>query len=1004
MNSNSIHIEATFEEAIVTHLVENGWVQGDSSAFSTDLAMDKKAVLDFIQSSQSKEWLKLLSYYKDDTESKFFQRLFKELDLRGMLDVVRHGITDSGIKFKLAYFKPDSKLNPETLEQYKQNKLYVTRQVYFSSKNRKSIDLLLALNGLPLATIELKNHFTGQTVNEAIEQYKTSRDPKELLFQFKKRALVHFTIDPDEVHLTTKLDSTNTRFLPFNKGFNNGAGNPPAKDYGSYRTSYFYEDILQTDSWLEIIGRFLHLQKKGYKVDGREYFKEEMLFPRYHQIDVVRKLTADAKATGAGKNYLIQHSAGSGKSNSIAWLAYRLSSLYNADDKKVFDSIIVITDRNVLDQQLQNTIYQFEHKQGVVLPVEDNAEQLANAIKSGVNIIITTLQKFPFALNHLSEIPERNYAVIIDEAHSSQGGEASRKMTEALAGKNLSPEDEEKVETEIENAVPDEEDTIREVIRKRGPQKNISIFAFTATPKAKTLEVFGTTDAEGKPKPFHLYSMKQAIEEGFILDVLKNYTTYTQYFKLSKTIEDDPELNKRKASKAIGRFLSLHPTNLSQKTEVMVEHFRQITMKKIGGKAKAMVVTSSRKHALRYYLEFKDYIKEKGYDREPNKIRALVAFSGSVVDDFYPEGVTEAQLNGFGERELPDKFGTDEYQVLLVADKYQTGFDQPLLHTMYVDKKLSGVKAVQTLSRLNRTHLGKEDTFILDFANDRETIIASFQPYYELTTMNEKTDPNHLYDLKGKLDVANVYYQSEIDAFAKVFYKTGNASVKDQGKMYAYIDPAVDRFKQLVEEPQDEFKKGMTAYVRLYSFLSQIMPFQDVELEKLYSYGRFLLNKLPKSDYTERLKLDNEVALEYYRLQKIGEGDLVLQVQGEHGLDPTTEAGISKPKDEKDKLSNIINILNDKYGTEFTDADRLYFEQLEQALYENEDLKTRAQNNPIENFKYAFEEVFIQTLIDRMDANQEIFDKIMENNDFKTDVKNWLTKKIFNRFNDNTNS
>jgi type I restriction enzyme R subunit len=433
----------------------------------------------------------------------------------------------------------------------------------------------------------------------------------------------------------------------------------------------------------------------------------------------------------------------------------------------------------------------------------------------------------------------------------------------------------------------------------------------------------------------------------------------------------------------------------------MIEHFRQITMKKIGGKAKAMVVTGSRKHALRYFIEFKDYIKEKGYDQGQNKIRALVAFSGSLVDDFYPEGITESKLNGFGEKELPDKFSTPEYQILLVADKYQTGFDQPLLHTMYVDKKLSGVKAVQTLSRLNRTYPGKEDTFILDFINDRETIIESFQPYYELTTMNETTDPNHLYDLKGKTDVANVYYQSEVDGFAKVFYKQGNASFKDQGKLYAFIDPAVHRFEAIdKEETQDEFKKSLTSYVRLYSFLSQILPFQDVELEKLYSYGRFLLNKLPKTDYIERLKLDNEVALEYYRLQKIAEGDLVLQVQGEYGLDPTTEAGISKPKEEKDKLSNILNILNDKYGTEFTDADKLYFEQLEQALFENDELKLRAQSNPIENFKYAFEEVFIQTLIDRMKDNEEIFDKIMVDNDFKTDVKDWLTKKIYKRFNE----
>jgi type I restriction enzyme R subunit len=992
-----IHTESTFESAIIDHLTTHGWHLGKASDFSRDLAFDKKAALSFIQTSQPKEWEKLRSYYKDETESKFIQRLFKELDLRGMLDVIRHGITDSGVKFKLAYFKPDSGLNPETVELYKQNKLYVTQQVFFSPKSNKSIDLLLSLNGLPVATIELKNHFTAQRVSEAMEQYCTSRNPKELLFQFKKRALVHFTVDPDEVYLTTKLEGANTRFLPFNRGFNNGAGNPPAKDYFSYRASYFWEEILSVDNWLELLGRFMHLQKEEYLIGSKKYWKETMLFPRYHQADVVKKLTADAKISGPGKNYLIEHSAGSGKSNSIAWLAYRLSSLYTAQDKKIFGSIIVITDRNVLDQQLQNTIYQFEHKQGVVQRIDVDSKQLAEEIKTGTSIIITTLQKFPFALDHLGETPGRNYAVIIDEAHSSQGGEASRKMTEALAGKNVSLEEAEKVEGEIEAAEVDEDDYIREVIKKRGPQKNISIFAFTATPKAKTLEVFGMKDIEGKPKPFHLYSMKQAIEEGFILDVLKNYTSYKEYYRFSKAIEDDPELNKRKAAKAIGRFASLHPHSLAQKTEVMVEHFKQITMQKIGGKAKAMVVTASRKHALRYYLEFKDYIREKGYEKD---IRPLVAFSGVVVDDFYPDGITEAHLNGFGELELPGKFATDDYQVLLVADKYQYGFDQPLLHTMYVDKKLSGVRAVQTLSRLNRTHPGKEDTFVLDFANDRQTILDSFQPYYELTTVAETTDPNHLYDLKGRLDAVNVYYQSEVDAFAKVFYKPGSTSIKDQGKMYAFIDPAVDRFKALEEEPQDEFKKSMTSYVRLYSFLSQIMPFQDAGLEKLYSFGRFLLSKLPKSDYTERLKLDNEVALEYYRLQKIAEGDLVLQVQGEYGIDSTTEAGISSPKDEKDKLSNIIKVLNDKYGTDFSDTDKLFFDQIEEELYQDEDLKKRALNNPIDNFKYAFEEVFINKLIERMDSNQEIFDKIMENKEFKNDVKDWLIKKIYQRFNE----
>jgi len=996
MGNNAIHTESTFESAIIENLTTNGWQLGKDENYSRELAFDEKAVLSFIQSSQPDEWSQYNKYYQTDAESKFIQRLTKELDIRGMLDVLRHGITDSGIKFKLAFFKPESGLNPEILALYAQNKFYVTRQVHFSTQNNKSIDLLLSLNGLPVATIELKNHFTGQAVAEAMEQYKTSRDPRELLFQFKKRALVHFTVDPDEIYLTTKLDGVNTKFLPFNKGYNNGAGNPPAKDYSTYRSAYFWEEVLAVDSWMEILSRFIHLQKEKFTVDGREYTKETMIYPRYHQIDVVRKITGDTKAKGTGHRYLVEHSAGSGKSNSIAWLAYRLSSLYNAEDKKIFDSVVVVTDRNVLDQQLQNTIYQFEHKQGVVQRIDENAEQLAEAIKTGTSIIITTLQKFPYALKHITEAGNKKYAVIIDEAHSSQGGESSRKMIEALAGKNVSLVDAEKIETEIENTTEDEDDIIREAISKRGPQPNISFYAFTATPKTKTLEVFGTKNAEDKPVPFHLYSMRQAIEEGFILDVLKNYTTYKEFYKFTKTIEDDPELNKRKAARAIARFASLHPTSLAQKTEIMVEHFRQVTMKKIGGKAKAMVVTSSRKHALRYYLDFKEYIKEKGY----TDIRPLVAFSGTVIDDSSPDGVTEAGLNGFGEKELPGKFAGSEYQILLVADKYQYGFDQPLLHTMYVDKKLSGVKAVQTLSRLNRTCPGKEDTFILDFANDRQTIIDSFQPYYELTTLTETTDPNHLYDLKGLMDAANVYYQSEVDSFARVFYKQGSFSFSDQGKLYAYIDPAVDRYKALDIDKQDAFKNSMITFVRLYSFLSQILPFQDVDLEKLYSFGRFLLNKLPKMDPTERLKLDNEVALEYYRLQKIGEGDMVLQIQGQYGLDPLTEAGIKREKEEKAKLSDIIKVLNDKYGTEFNAADKLFFDQIEQELYQDEELKLRAVNNPIENFKYAFEEVFINKLIERMDGNQEIFDKIMENAEFKNDVKEWLVKKIYGRFNE----
>ncbi|XDD49661.1 type I restriction endonuclease subunit R [Leptospira sp. WS92.C1] len=992
---SSIHTEATFETAIIEHLISIGWKEGDAGNFDKSLALDKQTILSFIVRSQEKEWEKLKVYYKEDTENKFFQRLYKELDLRGMLDVLRHGITDSGVKFKLAYFKPDSKLNPDTYLEYQKNELSVTRQVHYSLKNNNSIDLLLSLNGLPVATIELKNHFTGQSIQDAILQYKNTRDPKELLFQWKKRALVHFAVDPDEVHLTTKLDGDNTKFLPFNKGNGSGAGNP--LNPNGYKTSYFWEEILSPDSWMELLSRFLHLRKEVFKIDGKNYTKESTLFPRYHQIDVVRKISLDAKRFGPGKKYLIQHSAGSGKSNSIAWLAYRLSSLYDDADKKIFDSVIVITDRTVLDRQLQDTIYQFEHKQGVVQRIDDDSKQLANAIQFGTNIIITTLQKFPFALKHLNDLPDRNYAVIIDEAHSSQGGESSKNMAEALSSNHLSLEESEEMERQFEENSSDDDDLIREAILKRGPQKNLSIFAFTATPKAKTLEVFGIQTEVGKFVPFHLYSMRQAIEEKYILDVLKNYITYKEYYRISKTIADDPELNKKKALQAIGRFASLHPHNISQKIEVIVEHFRKIIMPRIGGKAKAMVVTSSRRHALEYYLRFKEYIKEKGY----TGIDPLVAFSGVLYHDLYKEGIREAQLNQFGEKELPEKFGEGEkYRVLLVADKYQTGFDQPLLHTMYVDKKIIGVKAVQTLSRLNRTYPGKEDALVIDFANERQTILDSFQPYYELTSLEEPSDPNRLYDLKAKLDSAYIYYQSEVDGFAKVFYREGNQTAKSQSRLYSFIDPSIDRFKGKNEEEQDLFKKALIAYLRGYGFLSQIMPFQDVDLEKLYSFGRYLVLKIPKTSYIEKLQLDDDVALEFYRLKKLEEADLVLKIQGEANLDGEKESAGGKDVEEKVKLSDIIRILNEKFGTDFREIDKLFFNQVEEELYQDDQLKTRAQNNPIENFKYAFDEIFINKLIERMDNNQDIFDKIMGNSEFKKEVESWMLLKVFNRFNE----
>ncbi|OCK42249.1 restriction endonuclease subunit R [Tenacibaculum soleae] len=1001
--AKGIHTELTFEAAIELSLLEDGcYVKGHSTDYDADLGVFPKYVIEFLKNSQAKQWDKLANIHKDAVETKVIQRLLKELDSKGTLEVLRNGFTDYGVKFNMAYFRPESSLNPEAEVLYRSNHLAVTRQLYYERNGKNSLDMVLSLNGLPVSTIELKNQFSGQDVSNAKKQYVFDREPSEPIFQFKKRTLVHFAVDADECYMTTKLAGKKTRYLPFNLGANNGAGNPLNKN--GYRTEYLWEYVWAKDSFMDIIGKFLHLDVEVYELNGVKKKKETMIFPRFHQMDVVRKLTKDAKTKGAGQNYLIQHSAGSGKSNSIAWLSYRLSSLHDTQNERVFDSVIVITDRKVLDSQLQNTIYQFEHKQGVVQKIDKNSQQLADAITAGSNIIITTLQKFPFIIEKIGELKAKKYAVIIDEAHSSQGGEGTKKLKEVLSAKSL----EEAVLEDMPSGLDeDAEDQIRKSMEARGKQDNLSFFAFTATPKDKTIQVFGTPDKEGIPKPFHVYSMKQAIEEGFILDVLKNYTTYKTYFKLSKEIEDDPKVNKKQAAKAIGRFMSLHPHNLAQKTEVIIEHFRQVVSKKIGGKAKAMLVTGSRLHAVRYKEEFDKYIKEKEY----TDIKTVVAFSGKVIYDAYPEGVTEVELNGFKEKELPKKFASDEYQLLLVADKYQTGFDQPLLHTMYVDKKLSGVKCVQTLSRLNRMHAGKEDTFILDFTNDTEDILNSFQPYYELTTVENTTDPNQLYDLKSEIEKGQIIWDSEVDSFCNVFFKSAKAlSVKEQGKLNAFVDPAVDRFKQLPEEntkddvigteiTQDNFKHALQTFTRLYSFLTQIMPFSDVELEKLFTYSRFLLKKLPRKNESDRFQLGDEVSLEYYRLQRVAEQNIAMESQGEYSLEVMDGAGIRMSKEEQEALSEIINVLNNRFGTEFNEADKLFFDQIEAELIADNKLSEQAKNNTLSNFKFGFEDAFMDKLIARMEQNQDIFTKMMDDNDFGSLVKDYMLKKVYERLN-----
>ncbi|MBF0387997.1 MAG: DEAD/DEAH box helicase family protein [Candidatus Omnitrophica bacterium] len=975
----SITNERAFEEAIEQSLIDHGrYEKGDPAKFDRVLAIDRDVLFRFIKTTQKDIWDALAGIHGADVEKKFLYRLNQELEVRGMLDCLRYGITDYGKKFALAYFKPVSGLNPVTQKLYDQNILTVTRQVRFCVNDERSVDIVLAVNGLPVATLELKNQFTGQNVDNAKRQYKYDRDEKDLLFQFKKRALVHFAVDTDEVFMTTRLQGSKTRYLPFNKGCNKGKGNP-VNSNGGHKTYYLWEEVLVKDSWMDILGRFAHLETKEIRMEGRTIRKESMIFPRYHQLDAVRKLSEDALKSGSGKNYLIQHSAGSGKSNSIAWLAYRLAGIHDASDKRIFDGVIVITDRLVLDQQLQETIYQFEHKTGVVEKIDEDSNQLARALVDGTNIIITTLQKFSFVLDKVKGMPARSYAVIVDEAHSSQGGEMAGDLKRAL----MIPDDGEV------------EDGLREMMKARGPQKNLSFFAFTATPKARTLEAFGQRGTDGKPEPFHLYSMRQAIEEGFIYDVLLNYSTYQSYYQLNKKIEDDPELNKKKAASAIARFATIHPYVLAQKTEVIIEHFRQVTMKKIGGKAKAMVVTASREHVVRYKQEFDRYLKEKGY----SDIKALVAFSGTVLLDGIPPEYTEPGMNGFGEKELPERFAGAEYQILLVAEKYQTGYDEPLLHSMYVDKRLDGVKAVQTLSRLNRTCPGKEDTFILDFVNKREDILAAFQPYYEQTQLTEVTDPNKLYDLKTKLDSFKVILLPDVDAFCDVFFKNKDLHNKrEHGQLNALIDVAVIRFDAIEKDEQkDDFVNTLGVFVRLYAFLAQIMPFQDIELEKFYAYSRFLLKKLPPPNRGPRYDLGDDVSLEYYRLQKISEGQIALEQDSGAAIKPMSEAGTKKDKDEYAHLSEIINLLNDRFGTDFTEADKLFFDQIEAEMVLDEKLGLQARSNNIDNFKYGFEDAFMDKLVERMEQNQDIFNKITDDKAFASVVKDYLLKRVYGR-------
>jgi type I restriction enzyme R subunit len=932
--------------------------------------------VDFVLATQPKEWKKLEQHHGTAVREQFLKRLTAEIERRGALDVLRNGIKDSGCRFRLAYFRPASGLNEETRRLHAANLFSEVRQLRYSTKSEKTFDLVLFLNGIPIFTAELKNPLNAQDVEDAIRQYKTDRDPREPLLAYG-RCLAHFSVDPDLVYVTTHLAGERTRFLPFNQGKFGGAGNPPVPPTRKgYATAYLWEGTWSRDSVLDLVRQFIHeVEEEDEK--GRKVGRRFLIFPRYQQLDCVRRLVADARSRGAGQRYLVQHSAGSGKSFTIAWLAHQLSTLHDATDRRVFDSIVVVTDRRVLDRQLQTTMRQFEQTLGVVENIDTTSRQLKEALESGKTIIVTTLQKFPVIAKEIGELAGKRFAVIIDEAHSSQSGESTKSLKAVLASSSLQEAESEEAgaatpEEELESAVLAE-------MERRGRLPNLSMFAFTATPKPKTLELFGVKRADGKFGPFHLYSMRQAIEEGFILDVLASYTTYKTYWRLLKKVESDPHYDKKKAEYLLKSFVELHPHAIGEKVKICVEHFAAQAQGEIGGKAKAMIVTRSRLHAVRYKLALDRYLAERGFP-----FKALVAFSGTVQDG--GQSYTESNMNGFSEVQTAKAFERPEYRFLIVANKFQTGFDQPLLHTMYVDKKLGGVNAVQTLSRLNRTHPEKKGTMVLDFANEADEIKAAFEPYYETTLLSEATDPNLLYELQTSLAAFPVYTEADVNAFAKLYFDPKAA----QDRLYAVLAPVIERFQQISEEECADFRGQLTDYVRLYAFLAQVLTFADADLEKLYVFARHLRRLLPADREALPREVQQNIDMESYRIQQTGNGKIALE-RKPGVLEPVGTKGIhGTAPEELETLSRIIAELNERFGLNLGPEHRVTLGQMMEKLDEDAGLDAAARVNTRENVRLTFDQKVEHVIQEIVDSNFELYRRITDDRAFGEAVKNFL--------------
>ena len=965
------------ERASYLDMTPGGYRKRTSDDYDRALCLIPEDVLDFVLVTQPQEWQRLSQHHGAAVEELFLKRLASEIARRGALDVLRYGIRDMGCRFRLAYFRPSSGLNEETRQLYRGNVFSVARQLHYSERNNKSLDLTLFLNGIPIFTAELKNPLTGQTVQDAIRQYRTDRDPRESLFAYG-RCLAHCAVDPDLVYVTTQLAGPQTQFLPFNQGKFGGAGNPPVPPtQNGYATSYLWEETWARDSVLDLVRQFVH-EVEEEDDRGRKTGKRYLIFPRYQQLDCVRRLVSDARQRGTGQRYLVQHSAGSGKTFTIAWLAHQLSTLHDAQDRRVFDSIVVISDRRVLDRQLQTAMRQFEQTLGVVENIDTTSRQLKEALESGKTIIVTTLQKFPVIAQEIGDLPGQRFALIVDEAHSSQSGEGTQGPRDVLAAPSLE-------EAEAEDAdvpTPEDEDLDNAALAqmaKRQQPANVSTFAFTATPKPKTLELFGSRRPGGTFAPFHLYSMRQAIEEGFILDVLESYTTYKAYWRLLKTIEDDPRYDKSKASYLLRSFVDLHPHAIDEKVRIMVEHFTGKSQSEIGGRAKAMIVTRSRLHAVRYKLAVDRRLAELG-----NPFRTLVAFSGTVQNGGL--SYTEASMNSIPEAQTARTFESPEYRMLIVANKFQTGFDQPLLQTMYVDKKLGGVNAVQTLSRLNRTHPDKPGTMVIDFTNETDDIQAAFRPYYETTILSEATDPNLLYEVQTRLKAYPVFTDEDVDAFARVSFRDGST----QALLYAALSPSIQRFSELQEDERQDFRGQVTDYVRLYSFLAQVITFLDADLEKLYVFARHFRRLLRVEREQLPLEIQQSIDMESYRIQQTANGKVALERKGDK-LDPvqTKEPGQRTPE-ELEALSRIIADLNERFGIELGPEHRITLGRMMERLEEDSALEVATKVNTLENVRITFDHKVEQVIQEIVDLNFDLYKRITDDPVFGEVVKNHL--------------